>query len=165
MKIPEALEWPSWVRFIDRYGDNVVQLGGPPPPDVDHQALPPITPPNAQTWEPQPGWAPPVPICDRVVCTGRPVDRDGVAAGKTCGTRWHAGCDGCHRYRNLDRIDQDTRLELASARAAGWRIGPADERGVHNAMCPRCAAPDPAMVKMCAELAARSAGEQLALAI
>lgn len=38
------------------------------------------------------------------------------------------------------------------ARAAGWRIGALPD-GRHDAMCPRCARPDPVLVRLCKELA------------
>lgn len=153
------------VRFMDRYGDRVYVIGEPDPPGPAPVCPPlrPITPPDVPLWTPPPGWVPPTPICDRIICAGRVVDRDGVLSGQPCGTSWHDGCGRCHRHGNPDRVDQDMRIELASARAAGWRIGPADDRGVHNAMCPRCASPDPALKKTCAELASRPDGGQLAL--
>jgi hypothetical protein len=92
-----------------------------------------------------------VPIPDRIICTGRPVDRDGNAVGKPCGRRWHDQCGGCIAPAERHRA-QHLAGEIQSARSAGWRIGPANHRGVYAAMCPRCAAPDPALVALCNEL-------------
>jgi hypothetical protein len=40
----------------------------------------------------------------------------------------------------------------ACARAAGWKIGALPD-GTHDAMCSRCAKPDPVLVRLCKELA------------
>lgn len=71
-----------------------------------------------------------------IVCTGRRVDDDGQPAGPSHG-----------------KVAQDVSHD--ALRALGWRIGPADADGVHPAMCPRCAAPDPTLVRLCTDLARR----------
>lgn len=43
-------------------------------------------------------------------------------------------------------------LLLTYARVAGWKIGQRPD-GSQDAMCPRCAAPDPEMVRLCRDLA------------
>jgi hypothetical protein len=57
-----------------------------------------------------------------IVCTGRPVRRlDNRPTGRRCGATYPGTAE--------------------SARAAGWRIGPARPGGDQPAMCPTCAAP------------------------
>lgn len=62
-----------------------------------------------------------------IVCSGRPVDADNRPVGDPC-NRQHPG-------------------PAEVARAAGWRIGPAGD-----AMCPRCARPDPNLTRILREL-------------
>lgn len=74
-----------------------------------------------------------------VVCQG--LD-DGT--GERCGAT-HTGRPG------PAGVDHDL---VYSARAAGWRIGALVD-GTPDAMCPRCAKPDPALVRLCRELGQR----------
>jgi hypothetical protein len=60
-------------------------------------------------------------------------------------------CNGINPA-NGERCGREyTRGGPDNARAAGWHIGilPSGER---DAMCPRCARPDPALLKLCREL-------------
>ena len=69
-----------------------------------------------------------------IVCTGRPVD---AATSQPVGEPHGEAA----QHNNLEGL-----------RVAGWRIGPPDAAGVRPAMCPRCAKPDPDLVKLCAGL-------------
>jgi hypothetical protein len=95
---------------------------------------------------------------DRIICLGRAPD----GAGRPCRARYHDGCmccdgwcsavpGGCPAPHVLAHIISEL---IPGARAAGWRIGPVQPDGSYQAMCPRCSAPDPALVRMCAALAA-----------
>lgn len=67
-----------------------------------------------------------------IVCTGRELDTDAQPVGEPHGKIGHG--------------------DVVSLRAAGWHIGPPDADGVRPAMCPRCAKPDPELVRICASL-------------
>lgn len=71
-----------------------------------------------------------------IVCTGRQLDAQAQPVGPACGRR------------APERDHLEPRVYLDGLRAAGWRIGPD-----LNAMCPRCARPDPALTKLLRELA------------
>jgi hypothetical protein len=71
------------------------------------------------------------PRVDVIVCNG--VDPQ---TGERCG----------RVYKNYGPWDAQT-----SARTAGWRIGLLLGGGL-DAMCPRCARPDPELVKVCRDL-------------
>ncbi len=58
--------------------------------------------------------------------------------------------EGCNnRYRG--HAEDDAQL-AQQARAAGWRLGTRAD-GTPDAMCARCAKPDPELVKLCRDLA------------
>lgn len=68
----------------------------------------------------------------QVTCTGRAYDDHGNPTTDLCGT--------------------PATTDLATLRDLGWKIGPPDAAGHRPAMCPRCAAPDPALVRLCSTL-------------
>jgi hypothetical protein len=99
-----------------------------------------------------------LPIHARIRCAGRQLDVDGKPTGKPCGKAAHDGCMLCDPW-HPDAAEREALREghavriLAIARAEGWRVGPARADGTHDAMCPRCARPDPELVRLCGELA------------
>ncbi len=74
-------------------------------------------------------------ILTAIVCQGR-VLVDGESVGEVCGVTIRAT-----RWGNL----------FDTARVAGWKIGHRAD-GIPDAMCPRCARPDPATVALCRDL-------------
>lgn len=86
------------------------------------------------------------PIPDLVVCGGRRLDSDDQPVGPPCGTRYHPECPRCTTtWQRPAEADRHALQVVTSARAAGWRIGPPDARGVRNAMCPPCAGTAPTL--------------------
>ena len=75
-----------------------------------------------------------------ITCGGRAYDRDGRPIDEECGRR------------APDRADPFIYSHLDVLRAAGWRIGPQRVDGTHDAMCPRCARPDPTLTALCRTL-------------
>jgi hypothetical protein len=111
---------------------------------------------------------PGVPPQDRIICSGRRPD----GTGNRCGKRYHDGCMCCGGWCSAlpggckaPHVRHHVTVELVeAARAAGWRVGPARTDGSYPTMCPKCAAPDPALVRMCSELfASVRRGKQLDL--
>ena len=90
----------------------------------------------------------------RIICSGRELDDDGKATGPVCNRRYHNRCDSCDGDWCIDvGIPRHLLVEMHAvqleqrARAAGWRLSPARDDGSHDAMCPRCARPDPELVR------------------
>lgn len=72
-----------------------------------------------------------------ITCQGRDLI-DGQSVGNICGT--------------TIRVERHERAPLLDrARAAGWRIGHRND-GTPDALCPRCARPDPATTAVLADL-------------
>lgn len=63
-----------------------------------------------------------------IVCTGRPVYRDGTPAGERCGAIAPYGPEYVEELRVL-----------------GWRLSPERDDVARPAMCPTCAAPGAAV--------------------
>lgn len=74
-----------------------------------------------------------------IVCNGRALDANQQPVGEPCG-------------RTPDPPRPPTLNPVTAARAGGWRIGPPRPDGSRDAMCPRCAKPDPELAKLLREL-------------
>ena len=81
-----------------------------------------------------------------LVCQGRDLDRNGQSVGRICGTVARARAAIFHnRVETTDEFHSRVRVE-------GWRIGYRAD-GTPDALCPTCAKPDPALVRLTRELA------------
>jgi hypothetical protein len=97
---------------------------------------------------------------DMIVCAGRALDDTGKAVGKPCGAKAFDSCMCCQGWcscvKTADRhahLIEHLATMIQWARAAGWRIGPLRDDQPRDAMCPRCARPDPVTVQLCRDLA------------
>lgn len=99
------------------------------------------------------------PVHERIVCGGMALDDNNQPVGEPCGRVYHHQCSVCLHVADQqtwqlvpNEVHADVITE--SARAAGWRIGPARTDGSHDTMCPRCGKPDPALASITRDLLA-----------
>jgi len=82
------------------------------------------------------------------VCAGRALDDGDQPIGEPCGKT----------FRIPTTYAGDGQQSNSIVRAAGWKLGPVRDDGTRDVICPRCAKPQAAVVKLCDDLTASIGG-------